>query len=119
MEMFTNGASLPDAAGYFQSWIISEIPTAALGWPSSGNMPRMQSTEYDEVWAQANQTSPSDPAYVGLIQQLQDLMIESGAVIPLIHRGNVSGISSSIEGYGDPNGWDSDYWNIQDWFRAE
>ena len=33
--------------------------------------------------------------------------MEKGAIIPLIHRGNVSGISLAIEGFGDPNGWDS------------
>ncbi|MCP3991464.1 MAG: hypothetical protein GY724_20490 [Actinomycetia bacterium] len=119
MEMFTNGSVAPDPVGYFNSWILDEIPTAALGWPSSGNIPRMQSEEFDEVWATASQTSSSDPAYIGLVQQLQDIQIETGAIIPLIHRGNVSGISNSIEGYGDPNGWDSEYWNIQDWFRAE
>ncbi len=118
IQMFTNGSSAPDPVGYFVSWTTEEIPTAALGWPASGNIPRMQSPEFDEVWTEASQTSPSDPAYLDLVKQLQDLQVESGAIIPLIHRGNVSGISNEIQGYGDPNGWDSEYWNIQDWSRG-
>jgi peptide/nickel transport system substrate-binding protein len=119
MEMFTNGSSGPDPVGYMVGWTIAEIPTAALGWPASGNLPRMQSQAYDDTWAIASQTGIDDPAFVDLIIELQDLMIETGAIIPLIHRGNVSGISNKIGGFGDPNGWDSEYWNIEEWTRSE
>lgn len=119
MEMFTNTATLPDPVSYFQGWTIGEIPTAALGWPSTGNMPRMQSEEFDDLWLQAAQTAPTDATYNGLVQQLQDTMIETGAIIPLIHRANVSAWANDIQGTGELNGWDSEYWNIQDWFRAE
>lgn len=118
MEMFTNGATLPDPSAYLFSWTTQEIPTAALGWPASGNMPRMSVAEFDEVWSTLSQTPSSDPSYNDLVIQLQDLMIESGAVIPLIHRGNVSGIANTITGFGDPNGWDSEYWNIEHWGRG-
>lgn len=119
IEMFTNGSTTPDPAGYFVSWTIDEIPTAAKGWPSSGNIPRQQSTEYDEAWATLSQTDVNDPGYVDLVKQVQDLQIESGAIIPLIYRGNVSAIAADIEGFGGVNGWDSEYWNIQDWYRSE
>jgi peptide/nickel transport system substrate-binding protein len=119
MEMFTNGASAPDPIGYLQGWITDEIPTAALGWPSSGNMPRMSVAEYDELWAEGAQTAPTDPAYGDIVTRLQDIQVESGALIPLIHRANVSAWSSDIQNTGDLNGWDSEYWNIQEWVRAE
>ncbi len=118
MEMFTNASTTPDAAGYLFAWTTGEIPTAALGWPASGNLPRMSVTEYDDAWAELNTTNLDDPRYQELVILLQDLMVESGAVIPLIHRGDVSAISNTIEGFGSINGWDSEYWNIQDWTRA-
>ena len=118
LEMFTNGSTLPDPVAYLQGWTTAEIPTSGTSWGGS-NMPRQQSAEYDELWDQASQLSSTDPSYLGIIQQMQDVQIESGSVIPLIHRGNVSAISNSIEGFGEPNGWDSEYWNIQDWTRAE
>ena len=118
MEMFTNTSTTPDAAGYLFGWTTGEIPTAALGWPASGNLPRMSVTEYDDAWAELNTTNLDDPRYQELVILLQDLMVESGAIIPLIHRGDVSAISNTIEGFGSINGWDSEYWNIQDWTRA-
>ncbi len=117
MEMFTNGATLPDPASYLFGWVTDEIPTAALGWPASGNMPRMSVAEYDETWKELSQTAPGSAGYNELAWKLQDLMVESGAVIPLILRADVSAISSDILGFGVLNGWDSEYWNIQDWYR--
>ena len=119
MEMFTNGSAVPDPVDYLNSWTIAEIPTAALGWPASNNMPRMQSEEFDTLWAETAQLPASDPSYLENVKKLQDLQIESGAVIPLIYRANVSAWGNDIEGTGDLNGWDSEYWNIENWFRAE
>jgi len=118
MEMFTNGATIPDPSAYLLSWITDQIPTGALGWPATGNMPRMSIPEYDETWATLSQTAPTDPAYTDLVIQLQDIMIEGGAIIPLTYRGNVSAIRSDIQGLGDPNGWDSEYWIIEEWTRS-
>jgi peptide/nickel transport system substrate-binding protein len=119
MEMFTNGATLPDPAAYLFSWTQGEIPTAALGWPASGNIPRMQSAEYDATWEQLQQTAPGAEGYNDLVIQLQDQMAANGSIIPLIHRGNVSAIKSDIEGLGEPNGWDSEYWIIEEWHRVD
>lgn len=81
-------------------------------------MPRQQSEEFDALWTEASQLASTDPAYLSSVQELQDLQIASGSVIPLIHRANVSAISSDIEGFGELNGWDSEYWNIADWVRV-
>ena len=118
IEMFTNSSTAPDAAGYLFSWTTGEIPTEALGWPASGNLSRMSVTEFDDLWNELNQTDLDDPRYQELVIQLQDIITSSGAIIPLIHRGDVSAISNTIEGFGSINGWDSEYWNIQDWTRA-
>ena len=118
MEMFTNGAAGPDPIGYLGGLRIVEIPTAALGWPASNNIVRMQSPEFDTAWDAAAAISIDDPSFNDAIIELQDLITATGAIIPLIHRGNVSGISNAIGGFGDPNGWDSEYWNIENWFRS-
>ncbi|MDH3300393.1 MAG: peptide ABC transporter substrate-binding protein [Acidimicrobiia bacterium] len=117
MEMFTNGSSGPDPVNYLQSWKSDQIPSSATSW-GGDNMPRMQSAEYDTLWDETAQLAVTDPAYTDNVKRLQDLMIESGAVIALIHRANVSAISSDITGIGDLNGWDSEYWNIADWVRG-
>ncbi len=118
MEMFTNGATVPDPVAYLGNWKIDEIPSSATSWGGS-NMPRQQSEEFDALWEETAQLASTDPAYLDNVKELQDLQIASGSVIPLIHRANVSAISSDIQGFGELNGWDSEYWNIADWFRAE
>ncbi len=119
MEMFTNGAAVPDPVAYLGNYITEQIPTAADGWPANNNIPRMQSAEFDELFLEASQTSPSADNYQDLVTQMQDDIVESGALIPLIYRANVSAWANDIEGAGDLNGWDSEYWNIEEWFRAE
>ena len=119
MEMFTNGATAPDAAAIWTAGSLIRSQRLALGWPASDNMPRFSFERYDELAAQANQTPSTDPSYNDLVIEMQDILVEQGAIIPLIHRGNVSGISLAIEGYGEPNGWDSEYWNIENWVKVD
>jgi peptide/nickel transport system substrate-binding protein len=118
IQMYTNGSTLPDAAGYMHGYHTDEVTTAALGWPANNNIVRFSDPEYDEIADKALTLSPTDPEYAALVQQMQEMVVNKGAIIPLIHRGNVSGIANSIEGFGDPNGWDSEYWNIEEWTRS-
>ncbi len=119
MEMFTNGSVTPDAASYLSGFHTREVTTAALGWPANNNMPRFSDAEFDELADKALTLSSTDPEYTDTVKKLQEIIVEKGAIIPLIHRGNVSGISNSIEGFGDPNGWDSEYWNVENWVRVD
>jgi peptide/nickel transport system substrate-binding protein len=119
MEMFTNGSVLPDAAGYLHGYHTDEMTTGALGWPANNNIVRFSDATYDEISDGALSLSPTDPEYVDLVKQMQEIVVNQGAIINLIHRGNVSAIAVDIEGFGEPNGWDSEYWNVEDWFRSE
>ncbi len=116
IEMFTNGANNSYAALYFEGWRIDQIPTLATAW-GGGNIPRLNSPEFDALQAELASTPLDDPGQDALVWAANDLIVD-WAIIPLIHRGNVSGISNEIGGLGDPNGWDSEYWNIEDWFRT-
>ncbi len=117
IEMFTNGASNPDALGYLSGYTTDQIPTLENNWGGS-NIPRMFSEEYDAAWEAASQLAIDDPERTTAVNRLNDIVVsESGAVIPLISRGNVSAIANDIVGFGEPNGWDSEYWNIQEWTR--
>ena len=113
IEMYTNSATGSDAQGFFQGWLISEIPESSNDW-GGGNIERLASAEFDAVWAELSVTGLEDPARDDLIIQLNDLVVEY-AVIPLINRGSVSAFSNELEGYGKVNGWDGELWNIEDW----
>ena len=58
-----------------------------------------------------------DPRYSEVAIEINDRVVNS-AVIPLIHRASASAVSNAIEGLGTLNGWDSEYWNVEDWTRT-
>jgi peptide/nickel transport system substrate-binding protein len=114
--MFTNGASNSFASGYLEGWRIEQLPTEADAWGGS-NLVRLYSEEFDALQTTLSATALDDPGQDAIVHQLNDIIV-GWSTIPLVHRGNVSGISNEITGYGDPNGWSSEYWNIQDWARG-
>jgi peptide/nickel transport system substrate-binding protein len=116
IQMYTNGATLPDGPSYLSGYRISDIPTAANSW-GGNNIVRFYSEEFDAELATLQAMSLDDPGRNAQIHLVNDLVVRS-AVIPMIHRGNVSGISNTITGFGDPNGWSSEYWNIEEWARG-
>jgi peptide/nickel transport system substrate-binding protein len=52
-----------------------------------------------------------------LFIQMNDILINDGVMIPLVHLGQVSGVSPTLEGL-DPTPWDANVWNIKDWRRT-
>ncbi len=117
MEMFTNGASGPDAPGYLESWISSQIPTSETSW-GGGNIPRLNNAEYDALQEEVATLALDDPARSEKIIAMNDIL-STTAIIPLIHRASPSAFANTVQGVGDLNAWDSEYYNIEDWFRSE
>ena len=116
MQMFTNGASGPYGPGYLNGWESEKVPTSGNAW-GGDNIPRLNSAEFDAISLEASTTALDDPNFDSLVIQMNDILSTS-AVIPLIHRANASAFSADIQGTGDLNGWDSEYYNIEDWFRG-
>ncbi|MEO1342073.1 MAG: peptide ABC transporter substrate-binding protein, partial [Cyanobacteria bacterium J06635_13] len=51
-----------------------------------------------------------------LFIQMNDLLIEDAAVIPLVHRADVMAYGNSLTGY-EPTAWDMRTWDIANWKR--
>ena len=113
IEMYTNSAVGSDAQGYFNTWLLSGIPESTNDW-GGNNIQRCARADYDAVWQELAQTGLEDPKRNDLIIQLNDMHVEY-CMIPLINRGSVSAFSNELEGYGKVNGWDTEFWNIEDW----
>ncbi len=116
IQMYTNGPGSPDAAGYLGSWTTAEIPESTNNW-TGDNLVRLANPAFDNLHAQLLAAPVGDPARDGLVIQLNDIIVDY-STIPLVHRGSVSAFANSIEGQGDLNGWDSEYWNVEDWRRS-
>lgn len=117
MEMFTNGASGPYGPGYLNSWVSEKIPTSGTSW-GGDNIPRLNSPEFDALATEAGSLALDDPRFDDAVREMNDIL-STTAIIPLIHRANASAFSNKIENTGDLNGWDSEYYNIEDWTRSE
>jgi peptide/nickel transport system substrate-binding protein len=50
--------------------------------------------------------------------ELNDMIVNSPAIIPLVHRGRVSSKSNALGGVL-MNPWDSELWNDADWYRVQ
>ena len=51
-------------------------------------------------------------------RELSAMAIENGAMIPLVHRCRLSAHANSLGGVV-LNVWDSELWNVADWYRMK
>ena len=79
------------------------------------NMARFCDEKYDQLAAEMAKTVKLERR-VELAVQMNDMLVEAGAIIPLVHRGRVSVQALSLGGV-NMNPWDSELWNIADWYR--
>ncbi len=116
VQMFTSGTAGPDAETFMVRWICGKAPSPDNGWLGR-NVPRHCDAEYDRLFTELTVTGGIE-ARAELVKAMNDILIENGAIIPLVFRGSVSAHSNSLGGV-DMNGWDSEMWNVQDWYREE
>jgi peptide/nickel transport system substrate-binding protein len=46
------------------------------------------------------------------------MLVQEVVIIPLVYRGDVSAHANTLMGTRK-NSWDSELWNIADWYRAQ
>lgn len=112
LQMFSGGNSNPDPGTYLKAWTCNEISQKKNNW-SKSNSSRYCNPEYDKLWQQSN-TELDPQKRRQLFIQMNDLLIKEQAVIPLISRANVNGVSNRLTGV-DQTPWDDRTWNIKDW----
>lgn len=116
MQMYTTGNSNPDPAIYMKTFTCDEISRPETGW-SGQNFSRFCDPAYDALWAAASQEL--DPAKrSALFIQMNDVLVDRFAVIPLVHRADVFGVSNRLQGV-NPTPWDRLTWNIAEWSKRE
>ena len=98
-----------------KAWTCGEIAQMANNW-SSSNWSRYCNLAYDELYAQAAEELDPEKRQQ-LFINLNDLLVEDYAVIPLIHLKMIAAINADLVGL-DSTPWDVDVWNIADWRMA-
>ena len=116
LQMYTTGNTSPDPAAYMNFMTCDQIPQKANNW-SGDNNARYCNSEYDRLWQQASQELDPEKRSQ-LYIQMNDLLIEDAAVIPLVHRADVMAFGNTITGY-EPTAWDMRTWDIMNWKREQ
>ncbi len=114
IQMFTTGNTNPDPGSYMKTYTCGEITQKENNWTKT-NYSRYCNPEYDALWQQS--TTELDPAVrQDLFIQMNDMLIDEVAVIPLVHRADAVGVSNRLAGI-NLTPWDLGPWNIAEWRR--
>jgi peptide/nickel transport system substrate-binding protein len=116
LEMYTNNFAGVDPEAYMANWRCSDIPGPDTQWQGA-NIQRFCMEEYDALVDEMAVTADLNERG-RIAREMNDMIIQSYSIIPLIHRGGVSAHANSLEGIRMSD-WDSELWNIMDWRRAE
>ena len=115
VEMFTNNFDGTDPEAYMAQFGCDQVAGPDNNWLGN-NVGRWCNKDYDALIAKFTQTAKLEDRAAIAIQQ-NDLIVQNGAVIPLVWRASVSAMSNRLAGV-KMNAWDSEEWNIADWTVA-
>jgi peptide/nickel transport system substrate-binding protein len=117
VEMYANNSESPDPESYLGQYQCKNAPTPESQWQGE-NINRFCTPEYDALYA-TMATTTDIAARQDIAKKLNDMVTkDSMIVVPLVHRGTLSAHSNALGGV-QINAWDSELWNVADWFRVK
>jgi len=114
VEMYANTFNGTDPQSYLGNGLCDKAPRPDSQWQGE-NISRFCNEEFDALHAKLAETAGLE-ARAEIAKQLNDIMVQNGGMIPLVHRGRLSAHSNTLGGVV-LNVWDSELWNIADWYR--
>jgi len=117
VEMYANNFDGTDPEPYLAQYTCAKAPGPDSQWQGE-NINRFCDPAYDAMVAELGATG--EMAKRGeLARKLNDMLTkDSLVVVPLVDRGRNSGQAESLGGVV-LNTWDSELWNVSDWFRVK
>lgn len=116
VQMYANTFNGTDPQSYLGNLMCDKAPRPETQWQGE-NISRWCDPAYDALHAQLAETAGIE-ARSEIGRKLNDMAIEGGAMIPLVHRGRLSAHANSLGGVV-LNVWDSELWNVADWHRIK
>jgi peptide/nickel transport system substrate-binding protein len=121
INMFTSTVGTPPPVSYMVRWYAgadrSNIAQKSNGW-AGRNIQRYVNPEYDALY-EAAQTEANLEESAKLFIQMNDILYNDAAVIPLVRTGTKVGVSRrlNVDNIG-LDAFEFDYWNIANWRTA-
>ncbi|MEM9434824.1 MAG: peptide ABC transporter substrate-binding protein [Pseudomonadota bacterium] len=116
VEMYANTFNGTDPQSYLANGLCDKAPSPATQWQGE-NISRFCNEEFDALHKELTATAGLE-ARAEIGKRLNDIMVENGGMIPLVHRGRLSAHANSLGGV-ILNVWDSELWNVADWYRID
>ena len=123
IEMYTDNPTSPNPVEYMLGWYAGpegeNVAQAENDW-SQSNYSRYSNPAYDELFDQARLETDLE-ALAEMFIQLNDILIEDVAVIPIVNRSSSThGISTTLQANNvAASPFEYNYWNIANWNRTE
>lgn len=116
VQMYASNFDGTDPEAYMSNWHCEKMPTPDNQWQGS-NMPRFCDEDYDTLVEEIARTGEIEKR-AELAKAMNDMLVQDYVIIPLVDRGRVSAHANSLGGVV-LNTWDSELWNVADWYRKE
>ena len=113
IQMFTTNMAEPDPGDFMRQFLSSEIASKANKWQGR-NATRWHRDDYDKAFHAAEQEM--DPVKrAALFITMNDMVVGDPAVIPVVYRPQVSGMSRQLR--ARLSGWDNVLADLPNWYR--
>lgn len=117
VEMYANNFDGTDPENYLAQHTCDKAPRPDTQWQGE-NMNRYCDPAYDALVAELGRTGELSKRGE-IAKRLNEMLTkESYVVVPLVDRGRVSAHSNTLGGV-ILNVWDSELWNVADWYRKD
>jgi len=117
VEMYANNFEGTDPQAYLSAYTCDKIPSPDTQWQGE-NINRICDPAYEDLVAQLAATGDLAERARLAIAMNDFVTKDSNIIIPLVDRGRVSARSNTLGGVV-MNTWDSELWNIADWYRID
>ncbi|MGF1566745.1 MAG: peptide ABC transporter substrate-binding protein [Nodosilinea sp.] len=114
MQVYAIGNESPDPGTYMGWWTCDKIASQANQWQKPNNA-RYCNLEYDSLWNEAQQELNPEKR-IALFQQMNQILTDDVAVIPIVHRAMTNAVSDSLANV-EFTPWDASTWQIGAWAR--
>ena len=113
MQMYTTTMTQADPQLFMNQYVSWEISARANNWQGR-NIVRWRNEEYDRIFREAeNELDPVKRA--ALFIRMNDLIVGSNHIIPLVRRPLVSASLNNIRPV--LSAWDNTFWLLNSWYR--
>ncbi len=117
VEMYANNFDGTDPQAYLSAYRCGNEPRPETGWQGE-NINRYCDPAYDALLDELARTADFEERGRIARQLAEMLTVESYTILPLVDRGRVSAHANTLGGVV-LNTWDSELWNVADWYRIK